>query len=70
MGLYLAVWFLFRVGHPPLVIPWRDITMMQRKRFFMQQVVFRFAHCPSIPFIISKHLADKIAMEKDKLSIA
>jgi hypothetical protein len=70
IGLYLAVWFLFRFGHPPLVISWRDITMTERKKFFMQQVVFRFDRCPSIPFIISKRLADKIATEKGNLSVA
>jgi hypothetical protein len=69
-GLYLAVWFLFRFGHPPLIVPWRDITMTACKRFFIQQVVLRFDRCPSIPFIISKRLADKIAPEKSKLSIA
>jgi hypothetical protein len=63
-GLYLAVWFLFRVGHPPLLIPWHDITMTERKKFFVQQVVLRFTRCPTIPFIISKRLADKIAQEK------
>jgi hypothetical protein len=70
MGLYLAVWFLFRIGHPPLLIPWRDITMTERKKFFIQQVVFQFARCPTIPFIIGKRLADKIATEKGNLSAA
>ena len=68
-GLYLVVWFLFRFGHPPLIIPWRDITMTERKKFFIQQVVFRFTRCPSIPFVISKRLADKIATEKGNLSV-
>jgi hypothetical protein len=70
MGLYLAVWFLFRIGHPPLLIPWRDITMTERKKFFIQQVVFQFARCSAIPFIIGKRLADKIATEKGNLSVA
>jgi hypothetical protein len=60
-GLYLAVWLLFRIGHPPLFIPWRDVTMTERKRFFMQQIIFRFSPCPTIPLIISKRLADRIA---------
>jgi hypothetical protein len=68
-GLYLAVWFLFRFGHPPLLTPWRDITITERKRFFMQQVVFRFDRGPDIPYIISRRLADKIATEQNKLSI-
>jgi hypothetical protein len=60
-GLHLSVLFLFRIGHPPLFIPWRDVTMTERKKFFMRQVVFQFARCPTIPFIITKRLADKIA---------
>lgn len=69
-GLYLAVWFLFRVGHPPLIIPWQDITMTERKRFFIRQVIFDFARCPNIPFIINKRLADKISQEKGTLLVA
>jgi hypothetical protein len=69
-GLYLAVWFLFRFGHPPLLIPWRDITVTERKRFFIQQVVYRFARFPDLPFIISKRLADKIATERSALSVS
>jgi hypothetical protein len=29
-GLYLAQPFVFRPGHPPLFIPWRDIAVNQR----------------------------------------
>jgi hypothetical protein len=61
MGLYLLVWSLFRIGDPPLFIPWRAITMSERKKFFMHQVVFQFARCPTIPVIITKRLADRIA---------
>jgi hypothetical protein len=68
-GLYLSVWFLFRFGHPPLVVPWRDITMMERKRFFVQQVVLKFDRCPSIPVIISERLANKIAIERSTFSV-
>jgi hypothetical protein len=27
-GLYLTVFWLFKVGHPPLLIPWSEITMI------------------------------------------
>jgi hypothetical protein len=60
MGLHLSVWFLFRIGHPPLFVPWRDITMTERKKFLGWRVVFQFARCPTIPFTITKRLADKI----------
>jgi hypothetical protein len=65
MGLHLSVWFLFHIGLPPLFIPWRDITMTERKKFFMRQIVLKFARCPTIPLIITKRLADKIARAKE-----
>ena len=68
-GFYLAVWFLFRFGHPPLVVPWRDITMTEHKRFFIQQVVLRFDRCPNIPFIISKSLVDRITKARGDANI-
>ena len=30
-GLYLSVMFLFRLGHPPLFIPWADISFEDPK---------------------------------------
>lgn len=32
-GLRLAVWPLFRLGHPPLFIPWDEIHHARLKRF-------------------------------------
>jgi hypothetical protein len=35
-GFYLAVLFPFRMGHPPLCIPWRDIhDRVRERRFFV-----------------------------------
>jgi len=36
-GLYLAPFLLFRFLHPPLLIPWRDITGCQEGRFLWSQ---------------------------------
>src|SRR5689334_126791 len=33
-GLWLAVIFLFRVGHPPLFFPWDELTTVQRGGLF------------------------------------
>ncbi|GMU01178.1 hypothetical protein KH5H1_52980 [Corallococcus caeni] len=33
-GLYLAVLLPFRVGHPPLCIPWADLQDRVRERWF------------------------------------
>jgi hypothetical protein len=59
-GLYISVLFLFRLGHPPLFIPWADITTKQEKYLFSDQVCFRFAKVPDVPFRISARLSDKI----------
>ena len=32
-GLRLAVWAPFRPGHPPVLVPWNEITAVERKRF-------------------------------------
>ncbi|QDU78145.1 hypothetical protein Pan97_52270 [Bremerella volcania] len=33
-GLYLAVFFLFRPMHPPLLIPWSEIKEVHENKFF------------------------------------
>ena len=40
-ALHLSVVFLFRVGHPPLSIPWSSIQVSIRKGFFIEYVRFR-----------------------------
>lgn len=41
-GLYLAVLFPFRLGHPPLCIPWSDVQdRVRERRFFFQWDTFR-----------------------------
>jgi hypothetical protein len=32
-GLYLSVWPVFRIGHPPLFVPWDDISNPRTRRF-------------------------------------
>src|SRR3990172_3408786 len=60
-GLYLSPVFLFRIGHPPLFVPWSDITFKQEKELFVGQVVRLVFSCKSyIPFRIRRTLADKI----------
>lgn len=41
-GLRMSVLFPFRVGHPPLLIPWSDIEAVEEKKvLFGHVVVFR-----------------------------
>jgi len=60
-GLYLAVLPIFRVGHPPLFIPWTEIsTEAGSRRLFGDFVKFKFAKQPDVPVIFSKKLAARI----------
>jgi len=60
-GLYLSVLPLFRVGHPPLFIPWADISTEAASRRLLPDVVkFSFAKQPEVPVILSKKLAGRI----------
>jgi len=59
-GLYLSTFFLFRPGHPPLFIPWRDImiTSFGRDGRYLK---FHFREIPEVPFIISDKLREQLA---------
>jgi hypothetical protein len=60
-GLYLAVLPIFRVGHPPLFIPWTDIsTEAASRRLLPDVVIFSFAKQPDVPVIFPKKCAARI----------
>jgi hypothetical protein len=49
-GLYLSVWWPFRVGHPPVFIPWdaiRNATTLPRRFLWPESVAFD-AGSPSV----------------------
>jgi hypothetical protein len=60
-GLYLAVLPIFRVGHPPLFIPWMDISTEEgSRRLWGDFVKFEFAKQPGVPVVFRKKLAARI----------
>ncbi|MGC2164091.1 MAG: hypothetical protein WA634_19495 [Silvibacterium sp.] len=59
-GLYLAVFFLFRLGHPPLFIPWSEITASERRRWFMSGTQFVLGRETQIPLWVFKRVGDGI----------
>ena len=61
LGLYLSVLFIFRIGHPPLFIPRREISMSQQKGRWFNSVVLRFRRAPSIPLQVSEQLGRWLA---------
>ena len=62
-GLRLTVFFLFRLAHPPLFIPWAEITANNKRAWFQQWVELRFARVSGVPLVISKGLAERISAE-------
>jgi len=59
-GLYLAVLFPFRFGHPPLLIPWNEIKTRRIKGFLSRRVQLEFGNKLSRPFEIFENTAEKI----------
>ncbi len=59
-GLYLAVFPLFRIAHPPLFIPWSDITTTERQRLWASYLDFNFAQAPSARLSVRKNLGEKL----------
>jgi hypothetical protein len=72
-GLFLSVLFPFRIGHPPLFIPWSEVLSAEHYKiaFLFPMVRFRFKQEPSASFKISRGLALEIAEQAHgRVSIA
>ena len=59
-GLYLAVWPIFRIGHPPLFVPWSDGRASAEKRWVFEIAALRFAAEPAALLRISRRLAERL----------
>jgi hypothetical protein len=61
VGLKLSMMFLFRPGHPPLFIPWNEISVEKRSKIlFFRQVKLLLGRAEQIPLLISGRLADRL----------
>ena len=63
LGLHLSVLFLFRAGHPPLFIPWEDVTVGSRRLLFMWNCRIEFRAVSGISLTIRRSLAEKLKVE-------
>ena len=61
-ALYLSVLFPFRIGHPPLCIPWKEIEIGRTKYFFRRYVVLTLGEQERIPFRVSERMARKLGI--------
>jgi len=59
-GLFLSVFFLFRVGHPPLFIPWQDVSIRPTKFLWFRMYLFEFRQKPSVKVRLRESLGKKI----------
>ena len=61
-ALYLSVLFLFRIGHPPLRIPWSEIRCSRTKYFWRRYVVLTLGLQEQVPMRISERMARNLGI--------
>jgi len=59
-GLFLWVFLLIRVAHPPLFIPWQDISVSRAEVLWLRQVRFHLGQELQIPLTIGDKLAQEL----------
>ena len=60
-GLFMAPLFLFRAWHPPLFVPWSEITSLgETQIFFFKYADLRLGRVEEVPLRIRASLAAKI----------
>ncbi len=64
-GLYLKPMFLFRLGQPPLFIPWHDISIRQGG-FLLKYMEFQFQRAPSVRLKLYPNLVGRLAKAAGK----
>jgi hypothetical protein len=47
-GLYLAVWPLFRIGHPPLLLPWSSLHVLEIHETWWSAYVYVAVDSPPV----------------------
>jgi hypothetical protein len=60
-GLFIVTFILFRAWHPPLFVPWTEITVRNTTQlFFFKSVVLKLGREEQVPFTIRPKLAARI----------
>ncbi|HYL47040.1 MAG TPA: hypothetical protein VEU52_08430 [Candidatus Limnocylindrales bacterium] len=63
-GLFLSVFPLFRIGHPPLLVPWQEISIDSGESgLIFKKRELRLGREEDIPFRISVSLCEKLQRE-------
>jgi hypothetical protein len=61
-ALYASVLFPFRIGHPPLRIPWNEIKLGRTKCFWRTYIVLTLGSEEMIPMRISQRMARNLGI--------
>jgi len=69
-ALYLSVFFPFRIGHPPLCIPWGEIKIGRTKFLWMRYVVLTLGDQERVPMRISERMARKLGIGESQMGVA
>lgn len=64
-SLHLSVFFPFRVGHPPLFIPWHEIHEQRADGFWRSYMVLYLGGTEQIPMRLSVRLANDLREAKE-----
>lgn len=59
-GLYLAILFLYRFRHPPLLVPWSEIRVRRSSGWIFDYVILTLGREAAIPLKISKSLGARL----------
>lgn len=59
-GLYLGVLCVFRIGHPPVFVPWSEVRMTVHKGRVFQYLDFTFARAPGVVVGVDERVARNI----------
>ena len=64
-GLYLRPMPLFRFGHPPLLIPWREIKRRHEDGLFLRYVVLTLGSKERVELKITEGLAQELKADRE-----
>ena len=59
-GLYIVPWFLLRSGHPPLFIPWSEISFERKQFLLFRSVQFHLGISEKMRFNVNGRLGAKL----------
>jgi hypothetical protein len=60
-GLYLWLLLPFRLGSPPLLVPWADVSATPTREFMVTSIALGFARAPRVRMRIAAALGEQLA---------